>query len=137
MLTCATLPVGPRYVAGCYGGMRRPSEFICLVLKMLQIQPDKEIIIEFIKNDDYKYLRLLGAFYLRLVGAWPDASHTCLTTPLHLGAASGSCAHGGVGDRLRPSPLPQAAPWRCTSTSSRCTTTIGRCGCGTWTAASI
>jgi hypothetical protein len=27
---------------------------------MLQIQPDKEIIIEFIKNDDYKYVRLLG-----------------------------------------------------------------------------
>lgn len=45
-----------------------PAEFLCLALKMLQIQPDKEIIIEFIKSDDYKYVRLLGAFYLRLVG---------------------------------------------------------------------
>jgi len=35
---------------------------------MLQIQPEKEIVIEFIKNEDYKYVRLLGAFYLRLVG---------------------------------------------------------------------
>lgn len=41
---------------------------MCLVLKMLQIQPDKDIIIEFIKNEDYKYVRILGAFYLRLVG---------------------------------------------------------------------
>ncbi len=39
---------------------------------MLQIQPDKEIILEFIKNDDFKYLRLLGAFYLRLVGKAVD-----------------------------------------------------------------
>lgn len=48
----------------CVGGMvgepQKPTDFICLVLKMLQIQPDKEIVIEFIKNDDYKYVRLLG-----------------------------------------------------------------------------
>eukprot|EP00965_Chrysotila_dentata_P216886 6189634-Pleurochrysis_carterae.AAC.1 len=35
---------------------------------MLQIQPEKEIIVEFIKNEDYKYVRALGAFYLRLTG---------------------------------------------------------------------
>jgi hypothetical protein len=33
-----------------------------------QIQPEKEIIVEFIKNEDFKYVRVLGAFYLRLVG---------------------------------------------------------------------
>ena len=33
-----------------------------------QIQPDKEIIIELIKNEEYKYVRALGAFYMRLVG---------------------------------------------------------------------
>lgn len=57
-----------RYVCGTYGSAKKPSEFICLVLKMLQLQPDKEIIIEFIKNEEYKYVRILGAFYLRLVG---------------------------------------------------------------------
>ena len=41
---------------------------MCLVLKMLQLQPEKEIVIEFIKNEDFKYVRILGAFYLRLVG---------------------------------------------------------------------
>lgn len=57
-----------RYLGGTYGGMRKPTEFMCLLLKMLQIQPDKEIVVEYIKNDDYKYVRLLGALYLRLVG---------------------------------------------------------------------
>ena len=41
-------------VGGVYGGNVQPSNFICLVLKMLQIQPSKDIIIEFIKNPDYK-----------------------------------------------------------------------------------
>ena len=35
---------------------------------MLQLQPEKEIVIELIKNPDFKYVRVLGAFYLRLVG---------------------------------------------------------------------
>ncbi|KAK9814676.1 hypothetical protein WJX72_009599 [[Myrmecia] bisecta] len=56
------------YVGGTFGGQRKPTEFICLVLKLLQLQPDKEIIVEFIRNEDYKYVRVLGAFYLRLVG---------------------------------------------------------------------
>jgi pre-mRNA-splicing factor 38A len=55
-----------------FGEPQKPTEFICLILKMLQIQPDKEIILEFIKNDDFKYLRLLGAFYLRLIGKAVD-----------------------------------------------------------------
>jgi len=57
-----------KYVGGTYGGNRRPSEFMCLLLKMLQIQPEKSIILEFIMNNDYKYVRVLGATYLRLTG---------------------------------------------------------------------
>jgi len=30
------------------------------MLKLLQLQPEKEIIVEFIKNEDYKYVRILG-----------------------------------------------------------------------------
>lgn len=86
-------------VGGTFGGIREPTHFIMLILKMLQIQPEKEIIIEFIKNEvaaapvtllalcctalaqsirsqaaravslqDYKYVRALGAYYLRLTG---------------------------------------------------------------------
>ncbi|RHZ44756.1 hypothetical protein Glove_709g23 [Diversispora epigaea] len=55
----------------CFGGQygnQKPTEFLCLTLKLLQLQPSKEIIIEFIRNEDFKYLRALSAFYLRLVG---------------------------------------------------------------------
>ncbi|MEW5317765.1 MAG: hypothetical protein WDW38_009038 [Sanguina aurantia] len=55
-------------VGGTFGGTRRPTNFMCLVLKMLQIQPEKEIIIEYIKNETFKYVRVLGTFYMRLVG---------------------------------------------------------------------
>merc|ERR1712224_597718 len=51
------------------GGRRKPTNFLCLVLKMLQIQPTKEVFLEFILNEDYKYVRILGAFYLRLIGS--------------------------------------------------------------------
>lgn len=55
-------------VGGCFGGNKKPSNFLCLILKMLQIQIEHEIIIEFINNKDYKYVTCLGAFYLRLTG---------------------------------------------------------------------
>uniref|UniRef100_A0A8C9GFE8 Pre-mRNA-splicing factor 38B n=1 Tax=Piliocolobus tephrosceles TaxID=591936 RepID=A0A8C9GFE8_9PRIM len=57
-----------KYVGGTYGGSRKPTPFLCLVLKLLQIQPDKDIIYEYIKNEDFIYLRALGVFYLRLIG---------------------------------------------------------------------
>ena len=60
------LAVELRACGGIYGGNNRATEFLCLTLKLLQIQPEKEIILEFIKNEDHKYVRLLGAFYMRL-----------------------------------------------------------------------
>ncbi|KAF0702251.1 hypothetical protein AaE_016041 [Aphanomyces astaci] len=56
------------HIGGHFGGNQQPTPFLCLLLKMLQIQPDMEIVVEFIKNGDYKYVTMLGAFYLRLVG---------------------------------------------------------------------
>lgn len=43
-----------KYVGGVFGGNIKPSPFLCLVLKMLQIQPEKDIIVEFIRNEDFK-----------------------------------------------------------------------------------
>lgn len=106
------------HLGGTFGGNRKPTPFLCLVMKMLQIQPEKEIVVEFIKNEDYKffnfstrllsirfficfftniscpfsfslfiyfllnvirafviecrYVRILGAFYLRLTGSVTD-----------------------------------------------------------------
>jgi len=44
-----------RYIGGIYGGNVKPTPFLSLTLKMLQIQPDKDIVVEFIKNEDFKY----------------------------------------------------------------------------------
>jgi pre-mRNA-splicing factor 38A len=61
-----------RFIGGVYGGNIKPTPFICLVLKFLQIQPEKDIVIEFIKNEEFKYVRALGAFYLRLTASAVD-----------------------------------------------------------------
>ncbi|CAD7092315.1 unnamed protein product [Hermetia illucens] len=61
-----------RYIGGVYGGNIKPTQFLCLTLKMLQIQPEKDIVVEFIKNEEFKYVRALGAFYLRLTGSSLD-----------------------------------------------------------------
>ncbi|VDD96188.1 unnamed protein product [Enterobius vermicularis] len=55
-----------RYVGGIYAGNVKPTPFLCLCLKMLQIQPEKDIIVEFLRQEEYKYIRALAAMYLRL-----------------------------------------------------------------------
>ena len=68
-------------IGGVYGN-QRPTEFLCLLLKLLQIQPDKEILIEYLQADEFKcalngcrvlccsdtcrYLRALSALYIRM-----------------------------------------------------------------------
>ena len=60
------------FVGGMFGEPRKPTDFACLLLKLLQIAPEKDIVLEYIRNDEFKYLRVLGAFYLRLVGRAAD-----------------------------------------------------------------
>ncbi|KAI0029726.1 PRP38 family-domain-containing protein [Vararia minispora EC-137] len=54
-----------RNVGGVYAN-QRPTEFLCLLLKLLQIQPEKEILIEYLRADEFKYLRALAAMYIRM-----------------------------------------------------------------------
>uniref|UniRef100_A0A8D8M168 Pre-mRNA-splicing factor 38 n=1 Tax=Cacopsylla melanoneura TaxID=428564 RepID=A0A8D8M168_9HEMI len=61
-----------RYIGGVYGGNIKPTPFLCLVLKLLQIQPEKDIVVQFIKNEEFKYVRALGAYYMRLTGTSVD-----------------------------------------------------------------
>ncbi|KAK4883780.1 hypothetical protein RN001_000051 [Aquatica leii] len=61
-----------RYIGGVFGGNIKPTPFLCLILKMLQIQPEKDIVVEFIKNEEFKYVRALGAYYMRLTGSSLD-----------------------------------------------------------------
>lgn len=47
-----------KFVGGVFGGNIKPTPFLCLTLKMLQIQPEKDIIVEFIKNEDFKWVHV-------------------------------------------------------------------------------
>ncbi len=46
-----------QYLGGTFGGNQQPTPFLCLLLKMLQLQPEIEIVKEFIENDEYKYVK--------------------------------------------------------------------------------
>lgn len=70
-LNAATLldrAVELNYVGGTYGVGMKPTSFICLVFKMLQLTPEKEIIMEYLEKggEEFKYLRALAVFYARL-----------------------------------------------------------------------
>lgn len=43
-----------RYIGGIYSGNIKPTPFLCLTLKLLQLQPEKDIIIEFIRQENFK-----------------------------------------------------------------------------------
>ncbi|KAL4920878.1 PRP38 family-domain-containing protein [Aspergillus aurantiobrunneus] len=82
------------FLGGTYGVSERASPFLCLAFKLLQINPDRDIIMEYLNfsdtelesdgadadttaeehaqssvvkhRGDFKYLRALAAFYVRL-----------------------------------------------------------------------
>jgi pre-mRNA-splicing factor 38A len=60
------------YYGGVCSANNKPTPFLCLIMKMLQLRPEMEIVREFIQIEEYKYVRVLGAFYLRLVGTPVD-----------------------------------------------------------------
>ncbi|EPT05919.1 hypothetical protein FOMPIDRAFT_1033956 [Fomitopsis schrenkii] len=52
-------------IGGVYGN-QKPTEFLCLLLKLLQLQPQKEILLEYLQADEFKYLRALAIMYIRM-----------------------------------------------------------------------
>jgi pre-mRNA-splicing factor 38A len=56
------------YIGGTYGVGMKPTPFLCLAFKLLTLVPDSEIILEYLNNggDEWKYMRALAAFYVRL-----------------------------------------------------------------------
>lgn len=84
-------------IGGTYGGMGKPTPFLCLAFKLLQLGPERDVVLEFLnfedeagsgdavedgdgdgdeedgkvalggaQKGDFKYLRALAAFYIRL-----------------------------------------------------------------------
>jgi len=79
-LNAATLcdrAVEMSFIGGTYGVSQKPTPFLCLAFKLLQLTPEKEIILFYLQQDEYKYLRALAMFYIRL--AWePKEIYTTL-----------------------------------------------------------
>ncbi|KAI2781293.1 PRP38-domain-containing protein [Daldinia loculata] len=56
------------FIGGTYGGNQKPSPFLCLAFKLLQLAPDDAVLGEYLQygGDRFKYLRALACFYVRL-----------------------------------------------------------------------
>lgn len=69
-LNCATLcdrvVEDVLFIGGEYGGNLRVAPFLCLVFKLVLLQPEDEIIEYYLQQPDFKYLRAIAAMYIRL-----------------------------------------------------------------------
>ncbi|KAK6956357.1 hypothetical protein Daesc_001634 [Daldinia eschscholtzii] len=56
------------FVGGTHGANQKPSPFLCLAFKLLQLAPDDAVLDEYLRygGDKFKYLRALACFYVRL-----------------------------------------------------------------------
>lgn len=59
-------------VGGSFGAQQKPTDFLCLLLKLLQLQPSEEIVLTYLDAEEHKYLRVLAALYYRFV--FPSAN---------------------------------------------------------------
>ncbi|CUI12707.1 Hypothetical protein, putative [Bodo saltans] len=50
------------------GDVVLPDLFICLVARLLQILPKPELVLAMVRQEEHKYLRILGAVVVRLIG---------------------------------------------------------------------
>ncbi|KAI9793717.1 MAG: hypothetical protein M1816_007612 [Peltula sp. TS41687] len=64
------------HIGGVTGTSQKPTPFLCLAFKLLQLLPERDIVLEFLHNEDFKYLRALAAFYVRLTFDPPDVYRT-------------------------------------------------------------
>lgn len=55
-----------KFIGGNYGSNLTVSPFLCLLFKMIQLSPEREIILEYLNQEDFKYLRALAAMYIRI-----------------------------------------------------------------------
>ncbi|KAI0188442.1 PRP38 family-domain-containing protein [Xylaria flabelliformis] len=56
------------FIGGVYGDSQKPSPFLCLAFKLLQLAPDDDVLEAYLQygGEKFKYLRALACFYVRL-----------------------------------------------------------------------
>ena len=55
-----------QYIGGIIPTTNQPTDFLCLLVKLLQLNPKEEIIYLYLDDISNKYLRALTVFYIRL-----------------------------------------------------------------------
>ncbi|KAI1635884.1 PRP38 family-domain-containing protein [Biscogniauxia mediterranea] len=66
------------FVGGTYGASQKPTPFLCLAFKLLQLAPGDDVVAEYLGfgGDRFKYLRALACFYVRLTRRAEDVYRT-------------------------------------------------------------
>lgn len=56
------------FVGGTHGDAQKPSPFLCLAFKLLELGPSDAVLEQYLSHggDHFKYLRALACFYMRL-----------------------------------------------------------------------
>ncbi|CAJ2504271.1 Uu.00g116650.m01.CDS01 [Anthostomella pinea] len=56
------------FVGGTYGDTQKPTPFLCLAFKLLQLAPGDDVLREYLAfgGEKFKYLRALACFYVRM-----------------------------------------------------------------------
>ncbi|KAH7013569.1 PRP38 family-domain-containing protein [Ilyonectria destructans] len=67
------------FIGGTHGATQKPSPFLCLAFKLLELGPSDAILQEYLQygGEAFKYLRVLACFYVRLTRQAKDV-HTLL-----------------------------------------------------------
>ncbi|KHO01285.1 prp38 [Metarhizium album ARSEF 1941] len=67
-----------RFVGGTHGDAQKPSPFLCLAFKLLELAPSEAILREYLSygGEHFKYLRALACFYYRLTRRAADVHRT-------------------------------------------------------------
>lgn len=56
-----------KFIGGMISTTNQPCDFICLLVKLMQLKPSEEILDEYLSIPEYKYLRALTVMYIRMV----------------------------------------------------------------------
>lgn len=67
-----------RFIGGTSGTTQKPSPFLCLAFKLLELSPSDAVLAEYLAygGEHFKYLRALACFYLRLTRQARDVYET-------------------------------------------------------------
>ena len=66
ILTIIDEIVESKYIGTTYSKQKFPTPFLCLLVRLTQIQPPIDIVNELLGSHDLKYLRQLMYFYVRM-----------------------------------------------------------------------